>query len=114
VLRLKTRRDDHRPAASLPDFIARVNAQIRAVEKGEKKRKGGPGVARYASALRRDGRWFFLVETNRTTEKAIIEKYHESRGEKHAYEQGVGLCESCRVTVPARIKNAHKILLLAE
>ena len=66
---------------TLPEFIARVRAAIKTVERRDVKR--GTPAARYAAATRRDGRWFFLVESGRVGEDEVAKRYHDSGGEQH-------------------------------
>lgn len=101
------------PAGSLPDFLARVDATIRTVEKHVKAKPGRP-VADYKDALRRDGRWLFVVETGRTKVEELAESYHHEQGPDHSEEQGIGICDHCVRTIHRRLQGARKLLRLAD
>ncbi len=97
------------PTGSLLDFVACVDARIRAVEKAMKAKPGRP-VSDYKDALRRDGRWLFLVETRRTKVEELAETYHQEQGTDHALKQGVGICDNCVRTVRRRLGEARRLL----
>jgi hypothetical protein len=99
------------PGQSLRAWKAMVQAHLKSLEAGAKKDPGLP-FEEYAKSTRRDGRWFFLVETGRATMRAIAAEYHQNLP-KHAIARGQSsapTCDNCVRTVQEQLTSARKFL----
>lgn len=95
----------------LQEFAASMEAEFRVLEKAG--RKAGRPADNYRHALRRDGRWLFLVVAGRAKIEELAADYHVNKGEKHEVESP-SPCDSCIRLVYRQLASTRNLLNLPD
>jgi len=93
----------------LDEWAQKVRAGIRAVERPQRP------VSDYAEALRRDGRWLFLIESRRSKVNELASGYHQNQPKQHARQKDSdAVCDDCVRLVRRQLARARQLLTLAD